>query len=84
MHTVEMLEQAVATAERLGYVVRQEWVGTGGGVCEFRGRRWLFLDLAQTAWEQLGLVCDALLADPGLDLDAVSAELARFLQRRGN
>ena len=31
MHTVEMLDQALDLAGRLGYTVRQEWLAGGGG-----------------------------------------------------
>ena len=52
MHTVELLEQACAIAEQLGYQTRQEWLGgTGGGTCEFGGRKWIFIDLALSVFE---------------------------------
>jgi hypothetical protein len=60
MHTVERLERALAQARREGFQIRQEWLETGGGVCEFQGKRWLFVDLAQTAIEQLAQVREAL------------------------
>ena len=44
MHTVELLEYALDLADRLGYTVRQEWLGgLAGGGCELRGRKILFL-----------------------------------------
>jgi hypothetical protein len=61
MHTVDLLEQAVAMAESVGYAVRQEWLGgAGGGSCEIRGRKWLFVDLALTPAEQLSQVLEVL------------------------
>ena len=61
MHTVEMLEQAIATARRLGFRIRMEWLGgSGGGDCEIKGQRWIFLDLALTAGEQLDVLLDAI------------------------
>ena len=61
MHTVELLQEAVEAARRLGYEVRQDWLGgNGGGHCIVRGRKWLLLDVAQTADEQLDVVADAL------------------------
>jgi hypothetical protein len=60
MHTVERLERALAQAKSAGFQIRQEWLETGGGVCEFHGKRWLFVDLAQTAVEQLAQVREAL------------------------
>lgn len=61
MHTVDLLQEAVQAARQLGYDVRQDWLGgNGGGHCLVRGRKWLLLDLAQTADEQLDIVSDAL------------------------
>lgn len=61
MHTVELLEQAIALAEQRGFVVRQDWLaGSAAGACEFNGRRWLLIDLAQSPREQLDLVLAAL------------------------
>jgi hypothetical protein len=61
MHTVELLEEAVHAARRLGYEVRQDWLGgDGGGHCLVRGRKWLLLDIAQSPDEQLEVVGDAL------------------------
>jgi len=65
MHTVDLLERALALAERLGYRVRQEWLGgSGGGACELRGQKWLFIDLAVGPEEHLAMVLDALRVDP--------------------
>jgi hypothetical protein len=65
MHTVEMLEQAIARATAAGFVVRQDWLGGAtAGACEFKGRKWLFLDLAQSPTEQLNLVLGALAQMP--------------------
>jgi hypothetical protein len=50
MHTVELLQEAVEAARRLGYEVRQDWLGgNGGGHCLVRGRKWLLLDLFDSA-----------------------------------
>ncbi|MCU0959781.1 MAG: hypothetical protein MUF48_06720 [Pirellulaceae bacterium] len=69
MHTVELLEQACEVAERLGYRTRQEWLGgTGGGACEFAGKKWIFIDLAVSVFEQLEQVVAALRQDPGIYL----------------
>jgi hypothetical protein len=67
MHTVEMRERMIRLAEELGYVVRQEWLGgAGGGLCEFGGRRHIFLDLALSAVEQLDQLAAALVVDPAI------------------
>ena len=65
MHTVELLSHAVHLAKRLGYMVRQEWLGgNGGGGCELKGRKVLFLDLALGPADQLEQVVDALRHEP--------------------
>ena len=67
MHTVELLEEAVAVAEQAGYEVREEWLGgAGGGRCEIRGRKCLFLDLAVGPLDQLEVVRDALRREPNV------------------
>jgi hypothetical protein len=80
MHTVEMLQEALDTARRLGYEVRQDWLGgNGGGHCLVRGRKWLLLDVAQTADEQLDVVAEALRDDSGVPRAIRSPELAARL-----
>lgn len=83
MRTVEMLEQSLEAAQDLGYQVRHEWLGgSGGGACEFSGRRWLFVDLALSAEEQLEQVCHALRGDPGIYLLRISPSLRDRLELR--
>ena len=80
MHTVELLEQVLAVAEQLGYRVRYEWLGgAGGGACEFCGKKWIFVDLALNAIEQLEQVAAALRADPGVHLLELSATMSDLL-----
>jgi len=65
MPTVEVLEQALDLANRLGYEIRQEWLGgNGGGGCELMGRKLLFIDLALGPAEQLDQAVDTLRRDP--------------------
>ncbi len=83
MHTVELLNEAVETARRLGYEVRQDWLGgNGGGHCIVRGRKWLLLDVAQTVDEQLDVVADALSGDAGAKQAVKSSALAQRLAVR--
>jgi hypothetical protein len=80
MHTVEILEQLLATAHRLGYRTRHEWLGgSGGGACEFGGRKWIFIDLALNATEQLEQVVEALRSDPAIHIAELSPAQRRVL-----
>jgi len=83
MHTVELLQEAVEAARRLGYEVRQDWLGgDGGGHCIVRGRKWLLLDVAQSADEQLEVVGEALRGESGAARVVKSRELAQRLDLR--
>jgi hypothetical protein len=83
MHTVELLKEAVETAQQLGYEVRQDWLGgNGGGHCLVRGRKWLLLDLAQSADEQLNIVAEALRGEAGTGRTVTSKELAKRIDVR--
>ncbi len=83
MHTVEVLDEALEVARRLGYEVRQDWLGgNGGGHCLVRGRKWLLLDVAQTVDEQLTVVADALRGEAGAAKVVISPELGRRLNSR--
>ncbi|MGA2617264.1 MAG: hypothetical protein ABSF26_06595 [Thermoguttaceae bacterium] len=65
MNTASLLAHALDLAQRLGYQVRQEWLdGNGGGFCELKGRKVLFVDLAQGPAEQFELVLDAMRHEP--------------------
>jgi hypothetical protein len=77
MHTIELLAEALDLAARLGWQVRQDWLdGNGGGLCELRGRKIFFLDLALSPGEQLDQVLDALRREP----DAVRLPMAASLR----
>ena len=83
MHTVDLREQALDLAQRLGYRIREEWLGgSGGGPCEFAGCRWIFVDLALNAAEQLEQVAEALRSDPAIHSMSLSPPLRRLLGGR--
>ena len=83
MHTVTMLKEALDAARRLGYEVRQDWLGgNGGGHCLVRGRKWLLLDVAQSADEQLDAVGEALRDETGAQGVVRSPELMERLHLR--
>jgi hypothetical protein len=79
MHTVDLLEEAIELARRLGYKTRQEWLAGCGGRCEIAGQKWVFIDLSLSPAEQLDQVVEALHAEPSLAENAVSEPLARLL-----
>src|SRR5262245_13035608 len=82
MHCIELLDEAIVLAKRLGYHVRQEWIGSGGGMCEVRGKRWLFIDLSQSVWEQLETVRAVLDKEPELHKLSVSPQMVELLHVR--
>jgi hypothetical protein len=83
MHTVEVLDEAVALAARCGFGVRQDWFGgVAGGACEFKGQQWIFIDLALTPYEQLEQVLDALREFANLPQSPRSPQLQALLEKR--
>ncbi len=83
MHTVDLREQALDLAQRMGYRIREEWLGgSGGGQCEFAGQRWIFVDLALNAAEQLEQVAEALRSDPAINAVPLPPVLRRLLAVR--
>lgn len=83
MHTVELLEAALAVAARLGYRIRQDWLGGArGGACELKGQKWLLLDPDSDPAEQLELVLEALAQEPRLAEVELSSGLARLMAGR--
>lgn len=78
MHTADLLYHALRAAEQSGYQIRQEWLGgSGGGDCEIKGQKWLFIDLSLSLPDQLHLVVEALRREP----KAAALELAPPLQK---
>ncbi len=54
MDSVELLADAMAAARRIGFEVREEWFGgSGGGGCQIRGQKYLFLDLSLSPRDRL-------------------------------
>jgi hypothetical protein len=83
MHTVEMLERMKELAEQAGYTIRHEWLGgSGGGKCEFAGRKWIFVDLSLSVVEQLDQVSAAIKDDPAVWLLDLPVPVTRALGRR--
>ncbi|MEE8451574.1 MAG: hypothetical protein V3R99_06650 [Thermoguttaceae bacterium] len=83
MHTVAILEQALDLATRLGYGIRQEWLGgSGGGGCELNGQKIFFLDLALDPGEQLDQILAVLRHDPEAGRLPMPHELRNLLRVR--
>jgi hypothetical protein len=83
MHTVVLLAHALNLAERLGYAVRQEWLdGNGGGGCELRGRKLLFIDLAAPPADQFQMVLGVLRGEPRAAEHSMPQELRDLLRLR--
>ncbi len=65
MSTIEQLDQWVEIAQQLGYRIRYDYFGgTGGGICEFGKQKWIFIDLALNATEQLEQLQRSLADEP--------------------
>ena len=80
MHTVDLLEQALQAAAQLGYGVRREWLGgSGGGSCEIKGQKWIFLDLALSLPDQLEHMAETLRSEPGAACLPLSPALSRLV-----
>ena len=82
MSTIQEFDQLIAIAETPGYRIRYDYFGgTGGGVCEFAGTKWLFIDLALTCNEQLEQLRDTLAKEPLLSTlkldDSIRDEISK-------
>lgn len=67
MHSVQRMEAAIALAQRIGWNVRYEYLGeVGGGACQIAGKKWIFVDLALTPYEQFDQVIETLKGDPAI------------------
>ena len=83
MQSVDLLKHALGIARQLGYTIRQDvFDGSGGGACVLRGKKWLYLDLGQTAAEQLGEVVECLQSEPEAGNCKMPPELQNLLKRQ--
>jgi hypothetical protein len=81
MHTVELLEEAMEVARRLGYHVRVEPLEGHAGYCVVAGKKLLLVDLAAGPAERLDTVLDALREDAAIEPGDLSPTLQRLLGR---
>ncbi len=76
MHIVDAMDKVLRLAKQAGYRIRQEWLGgSGGGGCEIRGQKFLFLDISLAPGEQFDQVLDTLKNDPNLTENDIPTEL---------
>ncbi len=61
MRTLELLDYLIELARRLGFEIREEWLGgTGGGACEIKGQKILFVDQSLTPSDRVDQVARSL------------------------
>ena len=61
MRTLEMLDYLVDLARRLGYEIREEWLdGQGGGACQIKGQKFLFVDQSLPPADRVDQIAHAL------------------------
>ena len=83
MKVVEQLERCLELARQVGYGIRHEWLdSSGGGACEIGGKRWSFVDLAQSPAEQLDQVVEAIYGEPGLAEIGLPEEVQSLFDNR--
>jgi hypothetical protein len=79
MHTVDLLEEALALAEQNGFSVRRQWLAEGiGGMCRIGEQRVVFINLANSSEEQLR---HALEAVRSLNLSTQDLSVSNSLKR---
>lgn len=63
--TLEQVESWLEIAQQLGYRIRHDhFGGSGSGICEFGGQKWIFMDVSQAALEHLVFLEEAIPNDP--------------------
>ncbi len=83
MHTVELVELALAAATRLGYKIRPDALGeAAAGPCLLMGQKWIFFDLADSPADQLVVLTDVLRSDPGATSLDIPPSLTSYLDLR--
>ena len=81
MRTLELLDYLVDLARRLGYEIREEWLeGTGGGACELKGKRIMFVDQSLPPSERVEQLAHSLRGNVDLERIYVLPEARRLLE----
>ena len=82
MRTLELLDYLVDLARRLGYEIREEWLeGMGGGACEVRGKRIMFLDQSLPPSERVEQLANSLRGNVDLERIYVLPEARELLEK---
>ncbi len=80
MHSVDLLEEAIAVAAEAGFEVRQEWLAEStGGACRIGNKYVLYVDQSLTAADQLKQVIGALRECELHSADGLSRPLRELL-----
>jgi hypothetical protein len=81
MRTIELLDYLVDLARRMGYEIREEWLdGTGGGACELKGKRILFVDQSLPPSERIEQISHSLRGHVDLEKIYVLPEARLLLE----
>jgi hypothetical protein len=64
LDAAQMVEYLAELAGKLGIIVRWEEPIGEGGICELRGKRYLFVDRSTDAYTQLEVMANALCDEP--------------------
>ncbi len=80
MHSVDLLKEVLALAEKSGFEIRHDYLGDStGGACRIGGKWLLFVDQTLTAPEQLTQVVQALrssrIVQPNSDTSAMLRQM---------
>ena len=80
MNQGEIVEYLAELSEKLGIKVRWEALLGDGGICELRGKRFLFVDRSNDLTTQTEVMADALCSEP-IDDVFILPEVREILER---
>ena len=80
MNQGEIVEYLAELSEKLGIKVRWEALLGDGGICELRGKRYLFVDRSNDLTTQVEVMADALCGEP-IDNVFILPEVRDLLDR---
>ncbi len=80
MNQSEIVEYLAELSEKLGIKVRWEALLGDGGICELRGKRYLFVDRSNDLSTQVEVMADALSLEP-IDDVFILPEVRDLLER---